>query len=341
MARRGHKGQPRQPGMPAPLRVEPEDSGAVAQIAMPSAIRVAAVIEVAAEAETEAAGGTEEVTAAPGPTASQARSAVTSVPPSAAPPPPSSEEEEEAREPEPAALTTSGPMAVVVTAPRAINRATADEGFPSGTVLDPRLVLLLEPDSPRAAAFRVLRHRLAERGDPRVVTVASALAGEGKTQCAVNLALASAEAARGRVLLVEANLRAPTLAAMFEALPALDPMTARLPAWPLPAPWSVLKRFSPWLDVLAVAPGQAARGPLDGAAWGRLMDVLRSGVPVYDRLVIDGPAVLGSADVNLIEDYVDAVLLVAWSRRSSARALRRAVEQLEPVKLVGITLLDA
>jgi Mrp family chromosome partitioning ATPase len=171
------------------------------------------------------------------------------------------------------------------------------------------------------------------------VGIASALPGEGKTQCAVNLALAIAEAARGRVLLIDANLRAPALATIFEALPALDPLLARLPSWPLPPPWSVLKRFSPWLDVVAVEPGQAANGPLDGAAWGRLMDGLRGGS--YDRIVIDGPSVLGSADVNLVEDYVDAVLLTTWSRRSSARTLRRAVEQLEPVKLAGITLLDA
>lgn len=339
MARRGHKGQPRQPGMPTPLPLhdEPDAAGAGATVPLSSTIRVAPVVEPAS--------GTEEETAAPE-TAAQARPAVASVPPVSGPPPPEEwkSEPERERAPEPSTLApTSTHIAVVVAAPRAITRTAAPDasGFPPGTVLDPRLVLLLESDSPRAAAFRVLRHRLVERGDPRVVGIASALAGEGKTQCAVNLALATAEAARGRVLLVEANLRAPALATIFEALPALDPMAARLPSWPLPAPWSVLKRYSPWLDVLAVEPGQAAAGPLDGASWGHLMDGLRSGGGIYDRIVIDGPAVLGSADVNLIEDYVDAVLLVTWSRRSSARQLRRAVEQLEPVKLAGITLLDA
>jgi Mrp family chromosome partitioning ATPase len=326
MARRGHKGHPRQPGLQSSLQVEPEGADAVAQVAVPPTIRVAPVVEV----EAEPSGGEVEETAAPE-TAAHARRAAAPFP---APPPP--------EEPQPSVVApTSANVAVVVTAPRALARSTGSEagGFPPGMALDARLVLLREPDSQRAAAFRVLRHRMAERNDPRVVAVASALPGEGKTQCAVNLALASAEAARGRVLLVEANLRAPALATIFGALPALDPMAARLPAWPLPAPWSVFKRFSPWLDVVAAEPGQAAGGPLDGASWGRLMDVLRGGG--YDRLVIDGPAVLGSADVNLIEDYVDAVLLVAWSRRSSARTLRRAAEQLEPVKLAGITLLDA
>ena len=46
---------------------------------------------------------------------------------------------------------------------------------------DPRLILVREPDSERAASFRVLRHRLQERGDPRVFAVTSAGRKEGKT----------------------------------------------------------------------------------------------------------------------------------------------------------------
>jgi Mrp family chromosome partitioning ATPase len=301
----------------------------VAEVSLSSPIRVAPLVEVAAES----AEGIEEETAPETPpetTRAQARPAVAQV--TALATAPAAETMPEPVQPV--------PVTVAVAVSRVISRSSSEKtGFPPGAEPDARLVILREPDSPRAASYRVLRHRLAERGDPRVLVIASALPSEGKTQCAANLALAGAEAARGRVLLVDANLRAPAMASMFELLPAMDPVAARLPAWPWPAPWSVFKRFSPWLDVVAIAPGQATGGPPDGAAWGHLMDGLRNSS--YDRIVIDGPAVLGAADINLIEDYVDAVLLVAWSRRSSSRALKRAVEQLEPVKLAGITLLDA
>src|SRR5262245_780030 len=56
------------------------------------------------------------------------------------------------------------------------------------TELDPRLILLREPDSERAASFRLLRYRLAERGNPRAIVVTSAEPRSGKTTCAVNLA---------------------------------------------------------------------------------------------------------------------------------------------------------
>ncbi|HUS68370.1 MAG TPA: CpsD/CapB family tyrosine-protein kinase [Kofleriaceae bacterium] len=206
---------------------------------------------------------------------------------------------------------------------------------------DPRLILVRDPDSARAASFRVLRHRLQERGDPRTIAVTSAEQGEGKTTCAVNLALALGECGRARVLLVEANLRAPSLAALFGFLPP-ECFAAQLTKHrerPL-EPWSVVEVFAPSLHVAAVKPGpeNENRPLLDGVAFGIAMDMLkRSG---YDYIVVDTPPILGSADVNLVEDFTDGVVITTWSRKSSARALRTAVEQLAPAKLLGITLLD-
>ncbi|MGZ3406379.1 MAG: hypothetical protein ACXVAN_08035, partial [Polyangia bacterium] len=61
----------------------------------------------------------------------------------------------------------------------------------------------------------------------------------------------------------------------------------------------------------------------------------------YDYIVIDTPPVIGAADVNLIEDSADGVLFTAWSRTTSSRSLRQAIEQLAPAQLLGVTLLDA
>jgi Mrp family chromosome partitioning ATPase len=204
---------------------------------------------------------------------------------------------------------------------------------------DSRLILLREPDSERAAAYRVLRHRLAQKADPRVIAVTSADAGEGKTTCAANLAMALGECERARVLLIEANLRNPSLAALFGFLPptCFSLQLQQHRDKPLD-PWAVVEAFSPSLHVLAVKPGQEARPLLDGPAFAHAMDMLTNAG--YDYLVLDTPPVLGSADVNLIEDTCDGVLLVGWARRSSGRSLRRAVEQLSPAKILGVTLLD-
>jgi Mrp family chromosome partitioning ATPase len=208
---------------------------------------------------------------------------------------------------------------------------------------DPRLILLREPDSARAAAFRVLRHRLEERVEhegTRVYAVTSAEPEEGKTTCAANLALALGECGRARVLLVEANLRSPALAALFGFMPpecfALQLERHRQrPA----EPWSVVEACVPSLHVLAVKPTPEARPLLDGVAVGVAFDLLRRAG--YHYIVVDTPHVLGSADTNLVEEHCDGVLLAARARATSSRKLRAAVEQLAPTKILGLALIDA
>jgi Mrp family chromosome partitioning ATPase len=205
---------------------------------------------------------------------------------------------------------------------------------------DPRLILVREPDSVRAASFRVMRHRIAERGDPRVIAVTGPNTRDGKTTAAANLALALSEFGRARVLLLEANMRAPQIAVLFGFLPpeCFSVQMQRHRERPMD-PWSIVEAFSPSLHVLAVKPGESNRPLLDAPAFAIAIEaLLRVG---YDYIVIDTPGVLGSADVNLIEDYVDAVILTARSGRTMGRSLRAAVEQLSPRKLLGVMLLDA
>ncbi len=205
---------------------------------------------------------------------------------------------------------------------------------------DPRLILVREPDSVRSASFRIMRHRLHERGNPRVVAVTSAGPREGKTTCAANLALALSEFGRAKVLLLEANFRAPQIAVLFGFLPpeCFSVQLQRHRDRPLD-PWSIVEAFSPALHVLAVKPGEADRPLLDAPAFAIAIEMLlRVG---YDYIIVDTPPVLGSADVNLIEDYVDAVVLTARSGRTLGRSLREAIDQLSPRKLLGVTLIDA
>ena len=151
----------------------------------------------------------------------------------------------------------------------------------------------------------------------------------------------SASAGASRVLLVEANLRAPALAALFGFMPpeCFSAQLQRHSEKPL-EPWSVVEVFSPSLHVLAVKPGRRRRQAAARRAGVRASRMEMLAQAGYDYIVIDTPPVLGAADVNLIEDSADGVLFTAWSRSTSSRSLRAAVEQLAPAKLLGVTLLD-
>lgn len=204
--------------------------------------------------------------------------------------------------------------------------------------VEDRLVLVRDPDSERAAAFRVLRHHLLERGRPQVVVVSSPNKGEGKTTTAVNLALALSECDRARVLLVEATVRRPQLASIFRFVPpwCFAEQLAAHRHQPL-LPWSLVGIPSMSLYVAAINPRVEQTQLLDAPAFAIAMERLR--LAQFDHIVIDAPAVLGSADVNLIQDAADGVLLTARARTTTARDLRRAADQLRPTKLLGTILL--
>ena len=97
-------------------------------------------------------------------------------------------------------------------------------------VLDDRLVMLRESQSARARSYRLLRHRLLSASDPRIVAVTSARAGDGKTTCALNLALAIAEDVMTRVLLLEANLQRPCLGRLLGFEPETPSESTTRPA---------------------------------------------------------------------------------------------------------------
>lgn len=204
---------------------------------------------------------------------------------------------------------------------------------------DPRLALVIDPDSDRSAAFRVLRHHLLEVGRPQCVVVSSPRGGDGKTTVAINLALALAECGRAKVLLLETHVRRPQLATTFKFVPpwCFAEQLAAHRQQPM-LPWSLVEIPQLWLHVAAINPRIEKTQLLDGPAFAIAIERLR--LAGYDHIVVDAPPVLGSADVNLMADAADSVLLVLRARNSTTRDLRRAVEQLGANKVSGTVLIQ-
>lgn len=209
---------------------------------------------------------------------------------------------------------------------------------PPSDLADGRVVMLDAPDTPAAASFRILRHRLAQRGAGPILLVSSPHRGEGKTSTAVNLALALGENGRERVLLLEGNFREPSLARLlgFQPPVCLSDQLAFHRTRP-EAPWVVTETVVPWLHAAAVAPDRPAP-LLDGGAFADLLAQLRDAG--YAHVVVDGPPVLEGADAALLEEQVDGILLTLRARSSRARALRDSAARLDGRKVLGVVLLE-
>jgi len=200
--------------------------------------------------------------------------------------------------------------------------------------VDPKRIPVRWPTSPQARSFRLLRHRLLTSSDPHVVAVTSAGPGEGKTTCALNLALAMAEEAMVRVLLVEANPLRPSFADVFGLK-----SPSSLNAWTLDAmsgtwPIAVVNVAATRLDIAASRLGSHG---LDRLLFGVAVGDLRD---AYDYVVIDTPSVLESGDANVAAACAEGVIVTALATKSRRAALRRSLDQLRPATILGVVLLE-
>lgn len=214
--------------------------------------------------------------------------------------------------------------------PRAVEIiATAEPRQP----LDGRLVLWCEPTSERADAFRLARHRLQQRGDPRLILVTSASPGEGKTTLAANLALAIAEEGGGSVALLDTHRARPALGALFDVPPETDVLAGAS------AHRYALVRTGK--SELLVGNALGSRGNITQAERDALRTALTDLRLVHDYVILDAGPALAGLDVAWMSELVDGVLFAVKAGTTTRRTLRQVLEDLGPVPLAGAVLLGS
>ncbi len=206
------------------------------------------------------------------------------------------------------------------------------------STLDSRLVILREPGSERARSYRLLRHRLFSQADPRIVAVTSAYPGEGKTTCALNLALAMAEDTMTRVLLLDANLRRPALGRVFGFTPRESLVENITRSESVGPPYPVASISGTRLHVAALPETPLEGARLDRTLFAVALSDLRD---AYDYVVIDAASVLESGDVDVVGECSSGVLVAARAGMSRKGDMRRAIGQLAPAPVLGSVLIDA
>src|SRR5579883_3424178 len=196
-------------------------------------------------------------------------------------------------------------------------------------------------DSIAADAYRNVQAGLlgvADRRGPIVtLLVTSAKAGEGKSTTALNLAATCALAGE-RTVLVDLDLRRPSLGEVF--LAEADPQS-------MPGVSDVLRGKISWqrtlrhsrIDTLDFIPtGDPSQIPIEALGTRELRQFLLALAHHYDRVILDGPAVLGLADCRFLGRMVDASLLVVRSGSHHLTTLHRAKAMLEQshVAIAGV-----
>ncbi len=187
-----------------------------------------------------------------------------------------------------------------------------------------RALMLREPGSMAAEAYRAVCHSLLLTPTPKVIAIASALPLEGKTTTAANCAIALAQHG-AKVLLVDADLRQPSLHEYFGL--GLQPgLRDQLhDAGGLDLACQITQQPGLWVLAAGSNDSGGSRG-LDNKAMQHLMVQWRE---AYEYVVIDTPPVSLVSDALVLATCADAVVLVVRCQRTSRRAIRRTCDALQ------------
>lgn len=203
------------------------------------------------------------------------------------------------------------------------------------------LIALRDPRSPAAEAYRTLRTniRFSSLDKPlQTLLMTSTAPDEGKSTTLANLAVTMAQAEQ-RVILVDCDLRRPSLHTLFE-LPNEQGLTSLIleqDETPLPLQATGV----PGLSLLASGP--LPPRPADILGSRRMEAVIERLRAEADIVLFDTPPVIAVTDAAVLATRVDGVLLVfqaGKTRRDRARQTRQILEKVK-ANIIGVVLNDA
>jgi capsular exopolysaccharide synthesis family protein len=199
-------------------------------------------------------------------------------------------------------------------------------------------VAATHPTSVAAEQYRLLRTRLEGRDRGRraqFILVTSPGSGDGKTTTSGNLALTMSQDFTHSVVLVEADLRRPTLASLSGISPEHGLVDVLVGAATLE---DVLVQL-PGQNLFLLPAGQATSRStelLGSSMMARLIETLRTR---FDRIVVDSPPVTLS-DTHVLARLADCVLIVVRAGVTSRPSLEHALEGVERERIAGLVLND-
>jgi protein-tyrosine kinase len=206
-------------------------------------------------------------------------------------------------------------------------------------VLDNKLVSFFAPSSMAAEQFRRLRSYIIKPGtenSPKTILVTSAMAGEGKSLVAINLAIAIATELHSHALIVDCDLRNPALSRMFgfhEQKGLSDYLTGDTPLQDLLVKTSV--------DKLTILPGGATQdNPVELIGSNKMKSLVTDLEARYaDRyIILDSSPLLATTEPSVLNDMVDGILYVIKSGGTPRESVQQALKLLDKKKIIGVVL---
>ena len=208
-------------------------------------------------------------------------------------------------------------------------------------VLDSKMISFFEPSSMAGEQFRKLRTRIIKPGTEnttKTILITSAMAGEGKSLVAINFAVSIAAELHSYALLVDCDLRNPTLSRWFGFDEANGLSNYLVGQVELP---DILIKTT--VDKLSIIPGGALQeNPVELIGSQKMKSLVADLKARYaDRyIILDSSPLLATTEPSVINEMVDGIIIVIRAGVTPRESVQQAIKLLDKKKIIGVVLND-
>lgn len=178
-------------------------------------------------------------------------------------------------------------------------------------------------------------HQAQAAGQVKVILVTSASPGDGKTLTAINLALVLSESYRRRVLLMDADLRRPSIRDVTH-LPHVLGLSEGLRS--AAEPRLTVLQITPNLALLPA--GRPDPDPLGGLTSPRMRRIIEDAASRFDWVILDAPPLGTVTDASLLAGMSDGALLVVRAGYTQCPLVMKAIDAIGRERILGVVLND-
>lgn len=218
--------------------------------------------------------------------------------------------------------------------------ASTEESKPSEARLSPLIIVHWQPESLIVEQIKRIRthilHYSKTPSPPRTIMVTSALSGEGKSLLAANVAVTIAQGLTETVLLVDSDMRNPTLHEYFGR--PQNPGLSDYLATALELNDVIQETQIPRLRF--IAGGGRKKNPIELISSERMAGLI-SHVREEDGnrfIVFDTTPIALTNEPRILAKVVDGVILVVRQGVTNRNAVKEAISFLEKDKIIGMVL---
>jgi protein-tyrosine kinase len=202
-------------------------------------------------------------------------------------------------------------------------------------------IVALDEESPASEQYKILREqlkRLRTESALRTIAITSPIKKDGKTTVAVNLAAAIALEYEEKVLLIDADLRAPSVHCYFSGAGSLG-LTDYLGSNSATGVKTLIRdtHLSGLKIITAGKPSRFASELLAKEKMRRLMEEIQGELPGH-VVIVDSPPVLSTPDPLVLSSQVDGVIMVIRAGKTPKDYLAKALNSLNSTKVLGVVL---